>query len=168
MKGARCFATKFHSLADTVAAVSGPLLVASANVRRIGLRDSEFGRKSPLLGAYAAGILAIPRRFSAAQTSFHSVCALGSPRMLNCRNPSLLLSSRWTVPTAICVLRWASLVATDSNYPSKAAYGYRFEAPIAMSFLPSRQRATINFPGWPCGAVAHDIRVLVLDGRDRS
>ena len=40
---------------------------------------------------YAVASFAIRRKFSAAQTSFHSACALARPRMLNCRNPSTFL-----------------------------------------------------------------------------
>lgn len=162
----RCFATNFHSRADTVAAVFAAASGCERKRPSHWLADSEFGRKSPPLGTYAAGILATPRRFSAAQTSFHSVCALASPRMLNCRNPRLLFIQRLGGSDSHLRLRWASWVATELNFPAMAAHEYRFEASIAMAFLPSRQRAAINFAGWSCGAVARNIQVL--DDGDRS
>ena len=52
--------------------------------------QSKVAPFSAYVAIIVAIIVAILRRFNAAQTRFHSACALSYPRMLNCLNPGTL------------------------------------------------------------------------------
>lgn len=72
-------------------AASTRIPVLPTIARKNGLNGREIWQRCPLW-AYAGVFFDILRRFSAAQTSFHSAWALASPRMLNCRKPRTLFT----------------------------------------------------------------------------